>query len=111
MARGTKKRHPPDDRADAGPAEAEARCWLCGRLLGRRIEWHHPVPKVKGGRLTRPVHPICHRAIHANFSNGELQRTGDDAAALQAAPAMASFLRWIADKPCDFHAPTRRRRV
>jgi hypothetical protein len=85
-------------------------CWLCGRPLGARIEWHHPVPKAKGGRMTFAVHSICHRAIHANFSNGQLQRMGDDLAALRCDPALASFLRWVAGKEPDFHAPTRKRR-
>ena len=87
------------------------RCWLCERPLGVRIEGHHPIPRAKGGRETFPVHPICHRAIHANFSNGQLQRMGNDLTALRGDPAMASFLRWVAGKEPDFHAPTRRRKM
>lgn len=85
-------------------------CWLCGRPLGLRVERHHPVPKAKGGRETVSVHPICHRAIHANLANGALRRMGADLTALRADPGIASFLRWVADKPADFHAPTRRKR-
>jgi hypothetical protein len=44
------------------------RCWLCRRPLGRWVERHHPVPRSRGGRETVPLHPICHRAIHANFT-------------------------------------------
>ena len=55
-------------------------CWLCGRPLGARIEWHHPVPKSRGGRETVAVHPLCHRTIHATFTNAQLAR--DFAAAL-----------------------------
>jgi hypothetical protein len=85
-------------------------CALCERPLGRRIEWHHPVPKSEGGRETVPLHPICHRAIHAAFDNATLAREGDDLSALRAHPELARFLAWIADKPPDFHAPTRPRR-
>jgi hypothetical protein len=85
---------------------APAACALCARPLGRRIEWHHVVPKSHGGRVTVPLHPICHRAIHAAFGNAELAATGGDMAAI--APRLAGFLRWIARKPPDFHAPTRR---
>ena len=85
-------------------------CWLCGRPLGRKIEWHHPRPKSRGGRETAPVHPICHRTIHAFFSNAELARMADNGTALSEQPAMARFLAWIATKPPDFRAPTRRRR-
>jgi hypothetical protein len=85
-------------------------CWLCERPLGQKVQWHHTVPKAKKGRETVPVHPICHRAIHANFSNGELARLGGSRAPLLANEAVARFLVWIADKPPDFHTPTRRGR-
>lgn len=84
-------------------------CWLCARPLGRRVEWHHPLPRSRGGREVVPLHPICHRAIHANFSNVELARSGG-LDALRAHPALAKFLKWIADKPADFHARTAERR-
>jgi hypothetical protein len=85
-------------------------CWLCERPLGRRVEWHHPVPKSRGGRTTVALHPICHRTIHAALSNVELARQGENAEALRDLPQIARFLAWIADKPPDFHAPTRRKR-
>lgn len=85
-------------------------CWLCQRPLGRRVEWHHPVPKSRGGRETVPVHPICHRTLHATFANAELARKGHDAAALRQDPAIARFVAWVDDKPSDFHAPTSKRR-
>lgn len=86
------------------------RCWLCARTLGARVEYHHPVPKSRGGRETRPVHPICHRALHTTFTNKELARVDDDPAALATNPDLERFLAWIASKPPDFHAPTRRAR-
>lgn len=92
------------------PTDPLASCWLCGRPLGQRVEWHHPLPKSRGGRVVQPLHPICHRTIHATLTNAELARAFTDTGALRAQPAMARFLAWIADKPPDFHAPTRRRR-
>lgn len=56
-----------------------------------------------------PLHPICHRAIHANFSNADLAKAGD-ANLLRVHPAVAKFLQWVADKPADFHARTVSRR-
>jgi hypothetical protein len=85
-------------------------CWLCDRAIGKRVEWHHPVPKSRGGRVTVPVHPICHRTLHATFTNAELARRGADAPVLKAEPSMATFVRWIADKPSDFHARTAKRK-
>jgi hypothetical protein len=88
--------------------EGEA-CFLCGRALGRRTEWHHPIPKSRGGRGTVPVHPVCHRAIHRALDNKALARDFASAAALREHPELARFIAWIADKPPDFHVPTRRK--
>lgn len=83
-------------------------CWLCERPLGMRVEWHHPVPKSRGGRDTVPLHPICHRTLHARFANAELARIGPDVEALRRDDEVGRFLRWIAARPPDFHAPTRK---
>ncbi|MCL6699167.1 HNH endonuclease [Sphingomonas sp. NSE70-1] len=85
-------------------------CWLCARPLGQRIEWHHPVPKSRGGREKRAIHPICHRTLHARFSNAELERIGDAPGTLRSDEEIARFLIWIANKDPDFHAPTHRRK-
>lgn len=85
-------------------------CWLCERPLGDVVEWHHPVPKSRKGKVTVAVHPICHRTLHAAFTNAQLARIGDDVAKLRTDPAITKFLTWIADKPPDFHAPTRSKR-
>lgn len=85
-------------------------CALCDRPLGARIEWHHWIPKSRGGRDVAALHPICHRAIHATISNAELARSFASAATLRAHPDIARFLGWVAKKPPDFHAPTLRRR-
>jgi 5-methylcytosine-specific restriction endonuclease McrA len=91
-------------------SDSPGECGLCGRPLGRRVEWHHVIPKSQGGRETIPLHPICHRAIHANVSNKELARLYPTIEALKGRADIATFLTWIAGKPPDFHAPTSRRR-
>jgi len=92
------------------PSAKPETCWLCLRQLGHRIEWHHPVPRSRGGREVVALHPICHRTVHASFTNAELARSLGDADTVRGHPAITRFLAWIADKPPDFHAPTRRRR-
>jgi hypothetical protein len=74
------------------------------------VEWHHPVPKSRGGREKRPIHPICHRTLHARFSNAELERIGGKLSSLRADEEIARFLAWVAGKDPDFHAPTHRRK-
>lgn len=90
------------------PVPAAKFCALCGRPLGARVEWHHVVPKSQGGRDTVPLHPICHRTIHAIVSNAELARLYPRLDALREREDIRRFLAWIADKPPNFHAPTRR---
>ena len=85
-------------------------CWLCWRPLGERVEWHHPVPKSRGGKAKVAIHPICHRTLHARFSNSELQILGDDLPTLRNDAEIARFLAWIEGKEPDFHAPTNRRK-
>lgn len=94
----------------ARQALVEAGCWLCGRPLGRRVQWHHAVPKSRGGTATVPVHPICHSTLHAALTNHELAAIGDDIRQLRQQPEIVRFLTWIDGKPADFHAPTRRTR-
>ena len=94
----------------APPDAAPRQCWLCGRELGTRVQQHHTVPKAKGGRVTVPLHPICHKAIHAHFTNAQLARLGEDRAALLENADLAGFVAWVANKPPDFHAPTRTKR-
>jgi hypothetical protein len=88
----------------------ERRCWLCERPIGSRVEFHHPIPRSRGGRETVPVHPVCHRTLHKSFSNTQLAKFGADPSALRAEPEIVRFLDWISDKHPDFHVPTRRRR-
>ena len=66
-------------------------CWLCTRPLGERVEWHHPIPKSRGGREKVAIHPICHRTLHARFSNGELQRP-------LPGPVAQNFLQFLTER-------------
>jgi len=110
MTRGRVKRRSALAAVSALPAQADrSRCALCDRLLGRRVEWHHVLPKSRGGRVKVPLHPICHRAIHAAVPNADLARHHADLDSLRARPEIARFLAWVVTKPPDFHAPTRRR--
>lgn len=84
-------------------------CFLCDRPLGATVQWHHAVPKSRGGRETVPVHPICHKTIHATLTNKELERGYASAKALRSHPELARFIVWVSGKDPDFHAPTRRK--
>ena len=114
---------PPQRRIDEAIAAAEALaarrqppvCVLCGRPIPAeaRSSRHHLTPRLKGGthKGTVRLHQICHNAIHARFSEAELARRLADGDSLRADPELAAFIRWVADKPPTFHAPTRMTRA
>jgi hypothetical protein len=107
MARKHSKHDPygERDREDEVP-EVVPPCWLCGRLTGKTIVWHHPVPKSRGGRDVVPMHPICQQTLIANFTNSELQRHGMNVEGLLDNPNVRKFVDWVAKKEPDFTAST-----
>ena len=96
-----------EDEAEAPPALI---CWLCSRPMGAETVWHHPIPKSRGGREQQPVHPICNKTIHANFSNSDLEKRYSTAEALLAHEEIGRFVAWVAKKPPDFDSPVKGRR-
>ncbi|WP_336960036.1 HNH endonuclease [Sphingobium aquiterrae] len=94
-----------DESDEPAPLEL---CALCGRPLGEQVEWHHLVPKNRGGKEKVALHPICHKTIHATLSNAEIARKFNTIAALRAQEGIARFIAWVERKPPDFYAPTQR---
>ena len=87
-------------------SEQSPTCPLCLRPIPRDVpqSLHHLVPKLKGGKGGPVVllHHICHKEIHARFSEAQLARQLNSAEALRAAPELQAFLAWIAKRPADF---------
>lgn len=91
----------------SGPKKKpDKKCALCGRLLGKRTEKHHLVPKSKGGTDTIRLHAICHRKIHALFNEKELAHSFFSIEALLADEDIQKFVKWVANKPPDFYRRT-----
>ena len=75
-------------------------CPLCEREIPTaQRDAHHLVPKSKGGRKTRFLHRICHRQIHALFTETELANTYYSVEQLLAHPEITKFVTWIKTKP------------
>ena len=85
-------------------------CPLCDRQIppGARQSLHHLTPRLKGGKggPTVLLHAICHKEIHATFTETELARSFNTIYALRAHPRIARFVGWVAKRPPDFHAPS-----
>ena len=79
-------------------------CPLCGRPIPpANLDKHHLIPKTEGGKKTQNLHRICHRQIHALFSETELARRYNTVEALLGNEAMQKFVAWIKIKPDGFH--------
>lgn len=86
-------------------------CPLCGRSVPpAQQDAHHLVPRSEGGRDTVILHRICHRQVHALFSETELARHYASAQALLTHPGVQAFVQWVRKKPDDFYERTRKSR-
>lgn len=84
-------------------------CPLCERPISdAQKDAHHLIPKSRGGRHTEYLHRICHRQIHALFSEAELERQYNNVEALLGHPEMARFVAWVRTKPEDFYERARK---
>lgn len=86
-------------------------CPLCDRTIPplQRDE-HHLIPKSHGGRQTAVLHRICHRQIHAVFSETELARLYNSIELLKQQEEIVGFIAWVRLKPDDFFERTRKSR-
>jgi hypothetical protein len=62
------------------------------------------VPRLKGGTRGPVVllHAICHKEIHARFTEAELARDHATVEALRESPRLRVFLDWVARRPPGF---------
>jgi hypothetical protein len=89
----------------------EVICPLCNRAIPElQGDEHHLIPKSHGGRITAVLHRICHRQIHAVFTETELARQYNSIELLKQQEEMAGFIAWVRLKPDDFFERTRKSR-
>ena len=89
----------------------EVICPLCDRAIPKlQRDEHHLIPKSHGGRTTTVLHRICHRQIHAVFTETELARQYHSIELLKQQEEMAGFIAWVRLKPDDFFERTRKSR-
>ena len=93
--------------ADTFPKEVsvtELVCPICDRPIPTaQKDAHHFVPKSKGGKATEYLHRICHRQIHALFTETQLARELNTAEAIKEKAEMQKFIAWVQSKPNDFY--------
>lgn len=89
----------------------ESVCQLCNRLIPKsQRDAHHLVPKSRGGVDTVILHRLCHRQIHAVFTENQLARNYSTLEALKRHPEIAKFIEWVSNKPTYIRAAIKRSR-
>ncbi len=83
-------------------------CPLCERP-NRSPSDHHLVPKSRGGKVTETLCRDCHTAIHATFTNKELEREYSTIEALMAHEELRALIRFIAKQRGKVRTRTSRR--
>lgn len=89
------------------------KCELCNRsILPVDESTHHLVPKSRGGvnGSTAILHGVCHRQIHALFSEQELALLYNDIKSLKEHRDVKRFIRWVGKKDPGFTVKTRIKR-
>ncbi len=93
------------------PQPEEVICPLCDRAIPKlQRDEHHLIPKSHGGRHTAVLHRICHRQIHAVFTETELGRQYNSIELLKQQEEIVGFIAWVRLKPDDFFERTRKSR-
>lgn len=73
---------------------SERDCPLCERPMFHASD-HHLVPKSRGGKRTALICSDCHSAIHALFTNKELERDYETVGSLLSDPRFCRALAFI----------------
>ncbi len=84
-------------------------CPLCDRNIPKtQIDAHHLVPKSHRATETVMLHRICHRQIHALFTETELARQFNTIEKLKSHEEILRFIDWVKQKPDDFFERSRK---
>lgn len=79
-------------------------CPICDRLLGTvNVDRHHLTPKCRGGKEQYFIHKICHRKIHATFTEKELEKKYHTWSELREHEEIKKFMLWVAKKPPEYY--------
>lgn len=82
-------------------------CPLCSRPLPKKPSKHHLIPKTFKGKEIVLLHRVCHRQIHANFTERELLNYYHTIERLLENENIRNFVDWVKNKSPDFHVRTK----
>lgn len=80
-------------------------CPICGRPFGNPdlVDFHHLIPKTFKGKEGVDLHKICHRKIHATFTERELLHHYHTIERILEHEEIQKFVKWVQKKDIDFY--------
>ncbi len=80
-------------------------CCICGRVMFHdgSIDEHHFVPKSRGGKSKHFIHKVCHRFIHSQWTEKELEVEYSCPETIKATPEAQKFISFISKKDPSFY--------
>jgi hypothetical protein len=81
-----------------------SKCPLCERPLEEiNIDQHHLIPKSRRGKDKDYIYRICHRKIHATFTDKELEKFYHTWERLRENQEIQKFIKWVDNKDPGFY--------
>lgn len=83
-------------------------CPLCNRSIpDSQLDKDHLIPKTFKGKELVELHRVCHRKIHATFSERELLNYYHTISKILEHNDIQSFVKWVQNKPDDFYSSSK----
>lgn len=81
------------------------KCPLCRREMipGPSVDEHHLLPKTFKGKEKVLLHKICHRKIHATFTEKELAKYYFTIERLLENEHIQNFVKWVIKRDPEFY--------
>ena len=88
------------------------KCPICDRIMidGPSIDEHHLVPKTFKGKEKVLMHRVCHRTIHATFTEREIANHYNTIDSILGDERIQRFVKWVAKKDPEFYDVTKETR-
>lgn len=67
------------------------------------IDEHHFIPKSRGGKEKTFIHRICHRFIHSQWTEKQLEKEFSDPAIIIQTPEAQKFIKYVSKKHPSFY--------
>lgn len=82
-----------------------SKCPLCDREMnGVNEDEHHLMPKTFKGVDKERLHKICHRKLHATFTEREMKNYYHTWDHLKENEDIQKFIKWVSKKEPDFYS-------